>query len=35
MNECDNTKGINCGLVNLKCRKDEYIKQDEENSFRM
>lgn len=30
MNECDNTKGINCGLVDLKCRKDEYIKQDEE-----
>ena len=24
IDECDNTLGINCGIINLSCRKDEY-----------
>ena len=27
MKECDNTKGLNCGLLNLECRKESYKKK--------
>lgn len=30
MKECDNTKGLNCGLLNLECRKESYKKEGEE-----